>query len=389
MLVVVSGALANKPFNGGEAWVRLSWLRGLERTGCLVYFLEQISPETCVDAEGMPAPFDESVNLAYFRKVIAEFGLEGRAALVCTDESSSVGARLADLDHLVHSADLLVNISGHLRIPRLFQRMRRKVYIDIDPGFTQYWHDAGVSGANLIGHDLYYTIGENIGSPDCPIPTTGIEWRPIRQPVVLEDWAVAGNFSTFDRFTTIASWRGVFGPVEAGGRRFGLKVHEFRKIIDLPRRAGLEFEIALDIHPADHKDREALQSHGWHIVDPRRASGDPFDFRRYVQQSGAEFSVAQGIYVETNSGWFSDRTVRYLASGRPALVQDTGFSRHLPVGRGLVAFRTLDEAVEGARQIAADYEAHSVAARAIAAEFFDARAVLPRLLNDAMVMPRT
>src|SRR5688572_12465172 len=210
MLVVVSGALANKPFNGGEAWVRLSWLRGFERTGCLVYFLEQIGPETCVDAGGMPVPFDESVNLAYFRKVIAEFGLEGRAALVCSDESSSVGARLADLDHLVQSADLLVNISGHLRMPRLFQRMRRKVYIDIDPGFTQYWHDAGVSGANLNGHDLYYTIGENIGSPDCPIPTTGIEWRPIRQPVVLEDWAVAGNLSTFDRFTTIASWRGVF-----------------------------------------------------------------------------------------------------------------------------------------------------------------------------------
>ena len=387
MLVVVSGALANKPFNGGEAWVRLSWLRGLERLGCLVYFVEQIDPETCVDAAGAQADFDESVNLSYFKKVIAGFGLAGRAALVCTDESVSFGAGLADLDHLVQSADVLVNISGHLRMPRLFQRVRRKLYIDIDPGFTQYWHDAGVSGANLIGHDLYYTIGENIGSPDCPIPTTGIEWRPIRQPVVLEDWAVAGSRSTFDRFTTIASWRGVFGPVEAGGRRFGLKVHEFRKIIDLPRRAGLEFEIALDIHPADHKDREALQSHGWHIVDPRRASGDPFDFRRYVQQSGAEFSVAQGIYVETNSGWFSDRTVRYLASGRPALVQDTGFSRRLPVGRGLVAFRTLEEAVEGARQIAADYEAHSMAAWAIAAEYFDARAVLPRLLDDAMVMP--
>lgn len=385
MFVVISGALANKPFNGGEAWVRLSWLRGFERLGCQVYFLEQIGPETCVDAEGAPAAFDESVNLAYFKKVIAEFGLEGRAALVCTDESASFGASLGDLDHLVQGADLLVNVSGHLRMPRLFQRLRRKAYIDIDPGFTQYWHDAGVSGASLDGHDLYYTIGENIGSADCPIPTAGLEWRPIRQPVVLEDWPVTGSSSAFDRFTTIASWRGAFGPVEAGGRRFGLKVHEFRKMIDLPRRAGLEFEIALDIHPADHKDRDALLAHGWRLVDPKVASSDPFDFRRYVQQSGAEFSVAQGIYVETNSGWFSDRTVRYLASGRPALVQDTGFSRRMPVGRGLVAFRTLDEAVEGARQIAADYEAHATAARAIAAEYFDSGVVLPRLLDDAMV----
>jgi hypothetical protein len=385
MLVVVSGALANKPFNGGEAWVRLSWLRGFERIGCLVYFLEQIGPETCVDAEGSPTAFEDSVNLAYFKKVIAGFGLVGRAALVCTDESASFGASLGDLAQLVGSADLLVNISGHLQLPRLFQRARRKAYIDIDPGFTQYWHDAGVRGANLEGHDLYYTIGENIGNPDCSIPTSGFDWRPIRQPVVLEDWAPTGSPSGFDRFTTIASWRGAFGPVEAGGRRFGLKVHEFRKVIDLPRRAGLEFEIALDIHPADDKDRDSLVAHGWHIVDPRRASGDPLDFRRYVQQSGAEFSVAQGIYVETNSGWFSDRTVRYLASGRPALVQDTGFSRQLPAGRGLVAFRTLDEAVEGARQIAADYEAHSAAARAIAAEYFDSGVVLPRLLDDAMV----
>lgn len=388
MLVVVSGALANKPFNGGEAWVRMSWIRGLERMGCLVYFLEEIAARTCVDADGAPAPFERSVNLDYFKKVGAEFDLIGRAALVCDDESASAGASLRDLDHLVASADLLVNISGHLQMPRLFRPIRRKAYVDIDPGFTQYWHDAGVSGARLDGHDLYYTIGENIGRPDCPIPTSGIEWRPIRQPVVLEDWADTGRASKFDRFTTIASWRGAFGPVEAGGRRFGLKLHEFRKIVDLPQRAGLDFEIALDIHPADVKDRESLLSHGWRIVDPRAAVGDPLDFRRYVQQSGAEFSVAQGIYVETNSGWFSDRTVRYLASGRPALVQDTGFSQHLPVGQGLLSFSTLEEAIDRARQIAADYGAHATAARTIAAQYFDAGVVLPRLLDDAMVKSR-
>lgn len=383
MLVVVSGALANKPLNGGEAWVRLSWLRGFARLGHEVYFLEEIAPGTCVDTNGAPATFEDSINLAYFRQVIDQFDLEGRAALVCDDESASFGASFDELDSRVRGADLLVNISGHLRMPRLFAAARRKAYIDIDPGFTQYWQAGGVAGANLEGHDLYYTIGESIGNPDCSIPTGGFEWRTIRQPVVLDDWPVTRSESGFDRFTTIASWRGAFGPVEVGGRRFGLKVHEFRKVIDLPRRSGLEFEIALDIHPGDAADRDALSANGWRIVHPRRASGDPLDFRRYIQQSGAEFSVAQGIYVETNSGWFSDRTVRYLASGKPALVQDTGFSRHLPVGRGLLGFRTLDEAIDGARRIADDYDAHALAARALAEAYFDCHSVLPRLLDDA------
>ena len=387
MLILISGALANRPSNGGGAWVRLSWLRGFQRLGCQVFFLEQIRRGSCVDAEGAPASFEKSENLAYFRKVVAQFGLEGCAALVCDDGSDSHGATIPDLEHIVQSADLLVNITGHLTMPRLFQGARHKAYIDIDPGFTQYWHASGVSGAHLEGHDLYYTIGENIGDAACPIPTGGIEWRPIRQPVVLDDWPVADPASGFDRFTTIASWRGAFGPVDADGRRFGLKVHEFRKVIELPRRTGLDFEIALDIHPGDARDQESLVAHGWRVVDPRLAAGDPAGFRRYVQQSGAEFSVAQGIYVETNSGWFSDRTVRYLASGKPALVQDTGVSRCLPVGQGLMAFRTLDEVVEGARRIASDYEAHAVAARAIAERFFDSDTVLSRVLDDVKGTP--
>jgi hypothetical protein len=387
MLILISGALANRPSNGGGAWVRLSWLRGFERLGCQIYFLEQIRSENCVDANGAPASFENSVNLAYFQSVTAEFGLAGRAALICDDGSKVYGASLPDLEHITQSADLLVNITGHLTIPRLFQGARRKAYIDIDPGFTQYWHDAGVSGAALEGHDLYYTIGENIGNADCPIPTAGFDWRPIRQPVVLEDWPIADRAAGLDRFTTIASGRGTFGPVDAGGHRFGLKVHEFRKVFELPQRTGLAFEIALDIHPGDSRDRDALSAHSWRIVDPRRASGSPADFRRYVQQSGAEFSVAQGIYVETNSGWFSDRTVRYLASGRPALVQDTGFSQQLRTGLGLVTFRTLDEAVEGAQQVAMNYEAHALAARAIAEEYFDSSVVLPRLLDDAKAAP--
>jgi hypothetical protein len=152
--------------------------------------------------------------------------------------------------------------------------------------------------------------------------------------------------------------------VEHEGKTFGLKVHEFRKFVDLPTRAPGTFEIALNIHPADAGDREALERCGWKLSDPLEACSDPALFRAYIQQSGAEFSVAQGIYVDTRCGWFSDRSVRYLASGKPVLVQDTGFSRTLPVGAGLLSFRTLDDAITGAERIVRDYDAHSHAARA-------------------------
>ena len=112
-------------------------------------------------------------------------------------------------------------------------------------------------------------------------------------------------------------------------------------------------------------------------------AGDPDAFRAYVQGSGAEFSVAQGIYVETHSGWFSDRTTSYLASGRPVLVQDTGFGRTLPVGEGLLAFRTLDEAIAGAADIGRRYGEHCAAARRIAEKHFDSDRVLTRFCEQA------
>jgi hypothetical protein len=175
---------------------------------------------------------------------------------------------------------------------------------------------------------------------------------------------------------------GPYGPVRYAGTTYGLKAHEFRKFIELLRRVRQRFEIALDIDPADERDLVALRGHGWHVIDPKVVASGPVAFRRYVQASGAELSVAQGIYVETESGWFSDRTVRYLASGKPALVQDTGFSRNYPVGEGPVAFRTMEEAVVSAERIARDYAEHGRAARAIAEAYFDSDRVLGRLLEE-------
>jgi hypothetical protein len=384
-IAVVSGAIANKQHNGGATWTRLSWVLGLKKLGFQVCFVEQIRSASCVDAAGRPAPFGTCENRAYFRRVVDEFGLSGWAALVCEETRETEGLEWSRLLEVAGEAELLVNITGHLTLKALRQ-MPRQVYIDLDPGYTQFWHAAGGGGARLEGHEHYFTVGENIGTPACAIPTGGIRWRPIRQPVVLEHWPVTGGVDP-SRFTTVASWRGPYGSVSHDGRQYGLKVHQFRKFIELPERVPQTFEIALDIHPADRNDHRLLQRHGWHIKDPKMMVPGPEEFRRYVQASGAEFSVAQGVYVETESGWFSDRTVRYLATGKPTLVQDTGFSRNYPVGEGLVAFRTLEEAVVGAQDIAGDYEKHSRAARALAEQSFDSDKVLGRFLEEVNASP--
>jgi hypothetical protein len=369
--VVVAGALANKAGSSGEAWVRMSWVRGLQRLGLDVWFVEDLADSAS----------NRQVAEDWFRAVTERFGLQGRAALITQGEAIA-GPSLEEL-RAVAEGGTLVNISGHLTVPVLFRAFRRRVMVDIDPGFTQFWHEAGIPGANVEGHDLHFTIGELIGTPGCPIPTCGVEWRPVRQPVVLDDWPVVAPSPQTDRFTTVGTWRGPFGPVEHGGRRYGLKVHEFRKFIALPRRSPRDFEIALDIHPADEGDLAALRENGWQIVDPREVAADPDAFHAYVQGSGAEFSVAQGVYVDTRCGWFSDRTTRYLASGRPALVQDTGFTRTLRAGDGLIAFRTLQEAAEGADDIMARYPEHCAAARRIAEDHFAADVVLARFCNEA------
>jgi hypothetical protein len=367
---VVGGALANKAGSSGEAWVRMSWVRGLQRLGLDVWFAEEVDRSTA----------DDPAAVEWFGAVTTRFGLEGKAMLLSEGEAIA-GPTLGELVDLAPGATL-VNISGHLTLPTLFRAFRRRVMVDIDPGFTQFWHQQGLAGAHVDGHDLHFTIGELIGTPGCPIPTSGIEWHPVRQPVVLEDWPVA-DAAQPDRFTTVGTWRGPFGPVEHGGRRYGLKVHEFRKLIGLPRRSPHRFEIALDIHPGDDSDLAALHENGWRIVDPRDVAFNPDAYRVYVRGSGAEFSVAQGVYVDTRCGWFSDRTTRYLASGKPALVQDTGFGEWLAPGEGVIAFRTIEEAADGAADIVARYPEHSAAARRIAEEHFDSDRVLARFCEEA------
>jgi hypothetical protein len=367
-LILVSGALANKPGNGGAAWTRLSWILGFARMGHDVYFVEQIAPpETAAQA-------------AFFERVTAEFGLRGRVSLLDTGGAHVAGLSASDIGEIAGASDVLINLSGHLTLPAIKNRCRRRVFIDLDPGYTQFWHAEGLAAESIAGHDAYFTVGENIGQPSCSIPTSGITWLPIRQPVLLDEWPAMAD-APAPRFTTVASWRGPFGRIAHNASHFGAKAHEFRKFAALPARCEWPMEIALEVHPADAADVSLLKHNGWQVADPASAAGDPASFRGYVQASAAECSVAQGIYVETNSGWFSDRTVRYLASGRPALVQDTGFPRRYLDGGGVVTFKTLDEAAAGAESIRRNYAAHAAAARAIAEDVFDARKVLGELMD--------
>jgi hypothetical protein len=366
--ILVSGAVANKPLSGGEAWVRMSWVRGLRRLGHEVCFVEQIEAA-------------DPINVETFRTAVAALASDCPVALLC-EGGSLAGLTLAEAIEWARNADLLVNVSGHLEIEALKEGPRRRAYIDVDPGFTQIWAEQGAA-ARLDGHDAYFTVGENIGSPKCSIPAAGREWLPLPPPVTLDDWPLA-PVPAAARFTTVATWRSPLGTLEYDGRAFKGKHHQWRRLIDLPRRVEQGFEIALRIDPADEPDEIALEANGWHLVDPAAAAGDPLAFRSYVQGSAAELSVAHPVYVDTASGWVSDRTVRYLASGRPALVQDTGIGGRYPVGEGLRTFRTPDEAAAGAKAIAADYDAHARAARALAEAHFDSDRVLARFLEAAL-----
>lgn len=406
--LIVGATVASFPGNGGIAWERLSWVLGFRRLGYDVLWVDQLGCGHCVypAAEGtqVTVTFGDShrkrhifgdshrgrqgyvdcLNVPWFESIVERFGLHGSASLIGDDGESLSGLSFDEVSTAAREADLLINAGGDLRHPELKHLARRAVYIDVDPGFTQLWLASGRPVPRVEGHDLHFTIGENVGTPASDLPASGIEWRHTRQLVVLEDWPFAED-SGEQSFTTIARWRGIgpHGSLDDIGEPFAQKGDELARVLDLPERTGLDFEIALDAR-GDDAPRTLLESRGWRVVDPASVAADPDSFRRYVQQSWAEFSVAKGAYVETRSGWFSERTARYLASGRPALVQDTGFSRTLPVGEGLLAFRTLDEAVDGAARIAADYESHRKAARAVAEQHFDSDKVLARLLEDAL-----
>lgn len=380
--VVVGGSLAQRAGYGGHSWALLQYLIGFKDLGWEVLFLDRLDPGMAVDSDGLACPVERSANWRYLNATMRAAGLRGNFALLAGEGRDVLGMPMSEVLRRVRRSSLLLNVMGYIDSPEVLEAARVKAFLDIDPGFGQMWKQLGL--ADIFGdYDLYLTVGANVGMPGCTIPTAGIDWIPTRPPVVLRQWPATGYRD--QGFTTVGSWRGPFEPVEYAGRRFGLRVHEFRKFARLPALAGQRFRLAMEIDPADARDRELLAGAGWELEDPREAAGDPWRYRRYVQDAMAEFGVAKQMYVDTGSGWVSDRSACFLASGKPVLVQETGLAGSLPTGEGLVTFRSLPEASDGADRIRAGYPRHAERARAIAEEHFDSRRVLTRLAQLAGV----
>jgi len=375
--IVIAGSLAQKPGRGGHTWVLLQYVLGFRKLGWTVLFLDRLEPDMCIGETGARVPIERSWNIRYFREVMRRFGLEGNYGLLCGG-TRTIGLSRARIVERVSASAALINVMGFCTDDEILAAAPKRVFLDIDPGFGQMWQALG-QHETFRGHDAYVTIAENVGRPKCTIPTCGLAWITTRQPIVVDQWPVDGAPRADAPITTVASWRGAYAPVAHEGTTYGLRAHEFRKFAPLPRLTTRRFELALDIHPADVKDIGLLCSNGWSLVEPRRVAGDPWRYRDYIRRSAAEVMIAKGMYVQTCSGWFSDRSICYLASGRPVLAQDTGLRDVLPSGTGLLTFTTVEEAAEAARAIGRDSVQHAMAARRLAEEYFDSSKVLGAL----------
>jgi hypothetical protein len=375
--VIVAGSVAQRPSAGGHTWVFLQYLLGFRDLGWNVVLVDRLEPDMCVDPSGEPCSLEASVNIRYLQDVVTRFGLGDSYALLFDGGSRCLGMTRDRLRGLVSQSALLLNVNGFVDDEDVLGRAPRTAFLDIDPGFGQMWRELGLHDP-FVGHDFYVTVGENIGQQDCEIPTGGIDWVTTPQPVVLEQWPVQAPDGR--AFTSVVSWRGPAAPVVYRDKTYGLRVHEFRKFASLPTLSDAAFEVALDIHPADEVDADLLRSNGWAVIDPHDVANDPWSYQRYVQQSMAEIMIAKNMYVESHSGWFSDRSICYLASGKPVLAQDTGFTHRYETGEGLLPFTDLEQAAAGADRIWGDYERHARAAREIAEAHFDSRKVLGRLV---------
>jgi len=381
--VIVAGFFVRFPI-GGYVWQTLHYLIGFRRLGCDVFFYEDsafYAPAYDPRAETMGESYGYGIE--QIGSVLERFGFAGRWVFWDAGRNVHHGLSASETEALFSSADVFVNVAG---VNRLGHRPRPpvRIYVDIDPGVTQINLENRSPGlVEVLGEsNAFFTFGENIGTERSPLPTGGVDWRPTRPPVVVDLWESSGLDSAAP-FTTVGKWDAADRDMVFRGERFGWrKSLEWKKFVALPARTAERFEVAMDVSsvPADER---ALRAAGWRIRPPLEVSIDAENYRRYLQESKGEFSAAKDMNVRLRSGWFSDRSVCYLAAGRPVVVQDTGFGDVVPTGRGLFAVRGIDDAVEAFRAIAADYAGHCAAAKSIAAEHFAAETVLRPLLEAA------
>jgi hypothetical protein len=377
LTILFTGMIAGDPWQGGATWAVLQFLLGLRRLGHDVYFVEPVAAASLRPA----GDFVASENVRYFHQIVESFRLTGRAALLLAGTTQTIGLGYNELRVAAKRADLLLNVSGMLTDPALFESPRVRAYLDLDPAFVQLW--SAVQGVDMrfAGHTNFVTVGQAIGAPACGVPTCGQTWLKTLPPVVLEHWPVGSPTErpVHDALTTVGNWRG-YGSIDHDGVRYGQKAHSLRELIGLPRRVKKPFLLALAIHPDEVRDLRLLSDNGWQIIDPSTIARTPGDYADFVRNSWAEFGLAKSGYVLSRCGWFSDRSACYLASGRPVIAQDTGIGEALPEGEGFLTFRTEAEAATAIERVQRSYTIHAKAARALAENRLDSDRVLQRLL---------
>ncbi len=374
---------------GGVAWDYLQYPIGFARLGHDVVYHEDT---WCWPYHPLRRTMtdDPAYSAGYLRDFFARYAPElGERWHYLHLHESSCGMSRAAFADFARGADLFVNVSGGSFFPDALSPRCLKVFLDTDPGYNQIILSERPSWsenvdrwcAGVRAHDRHFTYAENLGSPDCTTPTAGIAWRKTRMPVVPELWpARPADARPESPWSTVMTWNVFKGKLEYRGVEYRGKADEFSKIAGLPRRLGQQFRVAVGGTEAPLAE---LAAQGWAAEDGPGATLTPADYQDYLAASHGEVSVAKQVYVALRTGWFSTRSACYLAAGRPAVVQDTGFSNLLPTGRGLHAFATEDEAAAAIEAVEADYPAEMKAARDIALAHFDARQVLPRLIEDA------
>lgn len=370
--------ISRNPFTPGIAWDWLHYFIGLLDLGHNVYFVEEVGPRWCVDVHGRKTDFERSVNRKHFRTVMERFGYMERACQLYNRGERTQGLSLDALQVVAETADLLINISGHVGSEFLLAGPERRVYVDQDPVYTQLWRAEYGQHLDFEKHDVFFTMGLNIGTPHTHIPDCGLCWHHTLPPVVLDHWP-----ATFDsaarRFTTVASLWG-YRDLFYAGEWYGSKYEEFKRFAKLPARSNRRVEVALRHAPEEDGCVAALREGGWLVMSASQLDSLSA-YQEYIQASRGEIGIAKGAYVKGQSGWFSDRSAHYLASAKPVLAQATGFERCLPTGRGIISFADVEEAVAGFEAIEADYPGHCRAAREFAEEFLNHEKVLPRMLE--------
>jgi hypothetical protein len=379
--IIVLGYVVRGPL-AGPTWHHLQYLLGLRDLGHDVWYLEDSTDYPfCYDPSRGVTDADARYGLAYVARVFGRVDVGDRWAYYDANDAGGRwhGPAADRMRDICASADLMINVSGVNPMRPWLERIPRRVLVDTDPVFTQVDILQDPAQRRFAeSHNVFFTFAESIGQPGCEVPDDGLPWRPTRQPVVLRAWQPSPPRPE-GAYTTVMLWDS-YDRRQWNGRTWGMKSEEMEHYLAMPARCGRRFELAVGGGTAPS---ERLEELGWRLHNPLDMTCDPWIYQDFMRASKAEFSVAKQGYVASGSGWFSERSAGYLAVGRPVIVQDTGFGRHLPTGDGLLAFTNLDEAVAAVSEVEGRYEHHCRAARELVEAHFDARDVLTRILDAA------